>query len=147
MPIPTGGAPAPQPGAGPLAEVEVPFPIGRFLASLAALAAAIALGDYVLYAAGAGPLLILAPRLLVVLAFGTGLRTFRQVLGFGWGASVVLVASRFLPALLDPSSAAARVPEGAGALFWIAGLVFWWTVFAILYGIGMLGGHLARAAR
>ncbi|HEY8370862.1 MAG TPA: hypothetical protein VIM86_16290 [Thermodesulfobacteriota bacterium] len=130
----TGGASAP----------EAPFPVGWFFASLAALAAAIVLGEQVLYRLGAGAGLILAPRVLVVLAFGTRLRTFRQVLGFGWGASLVLVAFRFVPAMLDPGSAAARLPEGAGATFWIGGLVFWWSAASLLYAIGMLAGHLAR---
>ncbi|HEX7126155.1 MAG TPA: hypothetical protein VF406_10315 [Thermodesulfobacteriota bacterium] len=131
---PTGGAPPP----------EAPFPVGWFLASLAALAAAIVLGEQVLYPLGAGAAAILAPRLLVVLAFGIRLRTFREVLGFGWGASLVLVAFRFVPAMLDPGSAAARVPEDAGATFWIGGLVFWWSASSLLYALGMLAGHLAR---
>jgi hypothetical protein len=134
VPAPAEGAPAP----------EGPFPVGWFLSSLVALAAAIALGEQVLYPLGAGALAILAPRALVVLFFGARLRTFRQVLGFGWGASLVVVAFRFVPAMLDPESPAARVPEGAGAKFWVGGLVFWWSVFSLLYAVGVLAGHLAR---
>lgn len=126
---------------------EAALPIGWFLGSLVALAVAIALGEQVLYPLGAGPLLILAPRILVLLAFGAGLRTFRQVLGFGWGASVVVVAFRFVPAMLDPESAAAQVPEGAGAKFWIGGLVFWWSAGSLLYALGLAAGQLARGRR
>jgi hypothetical protein len=123
------------------------FPVGWFLSSLVALGAAIALGEQVLYPAGAGPLLILGPRVLVTLLFGVRLRSFREALVFGWGASLVLVAFRLVPAMLGVERAAAPVPQGAVVTCWVAGLVFWWSAFTLLYAVGMLIGHAARRGR
>lgn len=154
MSTPTEGAPLPSSGAG-APPGEGPFPIGLFLVGLVVFAIAVVLGDHLLYPGlarggalpGWAPFVILGPRLLVVLFFGARLRSFREVLGFGWGASLVAVGARFVEAQVDPQGVAARGAAGGGALFWVAGLVFWWSVFSLLYGIGACAGHLLRRPR